>query len=264
MDPIGRIRSILSKYVSPITGEALIAAALRRLRPGARDLSPANLERILQALDRGIDLFVAEDRRAALRAELAALAPAAPAPLSLEIRDEADVERARQLAAGLCERLGARPSSTWKVVSGVVALANRLAARPSAGHIEVIPLPDPPSGVRVRAIDRDGPPTRPPAAPGQRPPASGPPHPSAGATPTPRPPPGLPAPSPRAPAGAATPTPRPPPGVTPASTPRPPPGAFDAAMPTIRRVADRFDVRGVGNRTHVEFDVWFSNVQRSQ
>jgi hypothetical protein len=233
MDPIGRIRSILSNYVSPITGEALIAAALRRLRPGVHDFSAQNLERIVGALDRGIDLFVAEERRAALRAELAALTPAVPAPLALEIKGEADVERARALASGLCERLGARPSSTWKVASGVVALASRLAERPLPGQIEVIPLSDSPRGVRVRATDREIPAAR-----------------SSGQTvPPPRP-------SSHAPVS---------PTASPASRPAPPAspsGVLDGALPTIRRVADRFDVRGVGNRTHVEFDVWFSKIQR--
>jgi hypothetical protein len=237
MDPIGHIRSILSNYVSPITGEALIAAALRRLRPGAHELKAASLERVVRALDRGIDLFVAEERRAALRAELAALTPGAreareaPGPLALEIKGEDDIERARSMASGLCEQLGARPSATWKVASGVVALASRLAARPSPGQIEVIPLPDAPRGVRVRAVDREA------AAP--RASSSVPP--------------------PGEPASAA----RPPPAA-PRPASKPPAGALDGAMPTIRRVADRFDVRGVGNRTHVEFDVWFSNAQESR
>lgn len=234
MDPIGRIRSILSNYVSPITGEALISAALRRLRPGAHELKAASLERVVRALDRGIDLFVAEDRRAALRAELAALAPevrAAPGPLALEIKGEDDIERARSMASGLCEQLGARPSATWKVASGVVALASRLAARPSPGQIEVIPLPDPPRGVRVRAVDREAPAPRASSS----------------------------APPPGEPASATRPT-----AAAPRPAPKPPAGALDGAMSTIRRVADRIDVRGVGNRTHVEFDVWFSNAQESR
>ncbi|HEU4532537.1 MAG TPA: hypothetical protein VFS00_00420 [Polyangiaceae bacterium] len=268
MDPIGSIRSILSKYVSPITGEAIIAGALRRLRPGASELGAANLERVVRALDRGIDLFVVEDRRAALRAELAAFMPAVPsvpAPLTLEINDEGDVERARELASSFCERMGAPPSSTWKVVSGVVALAGQLAALPSPGLLEILPLPDLPRGVRVRAVGRYAPPGegRTPLGTPRLPP-------SASRTPlgTPRPPPAAgPSASPPA-AGEARSSPAPPPprpssSVPPASpVPPAPPGIFDGASPTIRRVADRFDVTDVGNRTHVEFDVWFSSMQR--
>ncbi|MCU0684243.1 MAG: hypothetical protein MUF34_18715 [Polyangiaceae bacterium] len=259
MDPIGRIRSILSNYVSPITGEAIIAGAVRRLRPGAHDRGAANLERIMRALDRGIDLFVVEERRAALRAELAELVPSVPEPLALEIRDESDVERARELTSSLCERMGARPSSTWKVVSGVVALASQLSSRPSLGLIEVIPMPDPPRGVRVRAVGRQAPlpEARTPAGTPRLPPVS------------PRPPPPgsrLPAARERSssvpPVAGGRSSLQPPPATPSSSTPVTAPGALDGALPTIRRVADRFDVRGVGNRTHVEFDVWFSSIQR--
>jgi hypothetical protein len=273
MDPTRRIRSILLKYVSPITGEAIVAAGLRAVRLGAGDLRAANLARLVRALDQGIELFVAEGRRPALRAELAALAPDLPAPLTVEVCTEADVERARALASALCERLGARPSATWKVSSGVVALASRLASRRSCGVIEMIPLDEAPHGVRVRAVDGDknrtaqphpsGPPparTRPslPPEPAAARPRSSAPPPRAGASvPPPRAGASVPPGSPSRPRSNAPPHPpaRPRPSA-------PPPNALDGALPTLRCVADRFDVSAVGNRTHVEFDVWFAGLRR--
>jgi serine/threonine-protein kinase RsbT len=100
--------------------------------------------------------FVKAADHAALRRSLSALEPAPEyvPPDLVTIAQEPDISMARNIARGMCERMGAPSLSMQKVATIVSELARNIVSYTDGGSVELIPSSTPRPRIVIRAVDR--------------------------------------------------------------------------------------------------------------
>jgi serine/threonine-protein kinase RsbT len=139
--------------MSPLNARALLNRIAQAATEEGRSLSTIDL---VNALLDNTQLFVTNGSGQELRSKLLALrsGPSTVEPIVVEIKNEADVSRARLAARELCEALGARRLAMQQVATAVSELARNIALYTPGGSISLEPIPGDPPRMRIIAEDR--------------------------------------------------------------------------------------------------------------
>lgn len=157
MSPVyNKILLALEKHVSRVTARGVLDQALQHagLRPD--QLGQQHLSRVLPRVLRGVQIFVQASSHATLRRDLTALEPTPEyvPPDLVSIVQERDISAARNLARGMCERMGAPSLAMQKVATIVSELARNIISYTPGGSLELIPSNAPRPRIVIRAVDR--------------------------------------------------------------------------------------------------------------
>ena len=139
--------------MSPLNARALLNRISQAAANEGRALSTDDL---IHALLDNTALFVTNGSGHELRSKLLALraGPSKVESIVVEIKNEADVSRARLAARELCEALGARRLAMQQVATAVSELARNIALYTPGGSISLEPIPGDPPRMRIIAEDR--------------------------------------------------------------------------------------------------------------
>jgi serine/threonine-protein kinase RsbT len=153
-----RIRLVLEKYVSRVTARGVLDQSLHHAGLRPEQLAQQHLSRVLPRLLRGVQIFVPASSHPALRRDLAALEPTPEyvPPDLVSIVQERDISTARNLARGMCERMGAPGLAMQKVATIVSELARNIVTYTPGGSLELIPKSAPRPRIVIRAVDKGG------------------------------------------------------------------------------------------------------------
>lgn len=151
-----RVLSVLGKHVSRVTARSVLDLALQQNGVRREQLADVHLPRLSRRLLGAIQPFLKADGHAALRRELSALeaAPKYVPPDLVTIAQESDISTARNLARGMCERMGAPSLSIQKVATIVSELARNIVSYTPGGSLELIPSSTSPARIVIRAVDK--------------------------------------------------------------------------------------------------------------
>lgn len=153
--------AVLVRYVSPATAQTILSVARQRagVAGTCAQLTRDQLGEMLEAIDRNLVFFLGDQSRAKrCRRELEALAAVttgrtAPGALSLKIRVEEDISRARNEARQLAAALGFTVMGQTRLMTAVSELARNIFQYATEGQIDLTPTTAPP-GVEIVATDR--------------------------------------------------------------------------------------------------------------
>ena len=153
-----RVLGVLEKYVSRVTARALLDQSLQHNGIRREELADQQLGRVLKRIAGGVQVFIKPADQAALRRDLSALEPppAYVPPDLVTIVHERDISTARNIARGMCERMGAPSLAMQKVATIVSELARNIVsyATGGAGSVELIPSSTPRPRIVIRAVDK--------------------------------------------------------------------------------------------------------------
>jgi serine/threonine-protein kinase RsbT len=147
-----QLADILGRFVSAINATGMLRRAMREANLQSEQLTEQDLPRLVRALEVGINLFVADDRRAEVLEELQRFAGRVHTPRTITIASEQDVAEARTLARRLCEDLGARSLDSQKVATAVSELTRNILIYAGSGRVELVPA-SAPTAIKVLASD---------------------------------------------------------------------------------------------------------------
>lgn len=155
-DTAASLLPILQRYVSQVNAQVLLQRAVRESGARSSDLAPQELQRVCTQLERGVQLFVDpsrwEEARRLLR-QACGIKDLDLAPVTMEVRSEADVSRTRAQGRRLCEEMGAAGLSVQKVTTIISELARNIVSYTPGGEIELIPRTTPDPRMVVCATD---------------------------------------------------------------------------------------------------------------
>jgi serine/threonine-protein kinase RsbT len=153
-----RVLAVLEKYVSRVTARALLDQSLHHSGIRREELADQQLVRVLRRITGGVQVFVKPADQPSLRRDLSALEPAPEyvPPDLVTIGHERDISTARNLARGMCERMGAPSLAMQKVATIVSELARNIVSYASngSGSVELIPSTTPRPRIVIRAVDK--------------------------------------------------------------------------------------------------------------
>jgi serine/threonine-protein kinase RsbT len=162
---LGPILAVLTRYVSPPTAHSIAKLAQRRVPGGEGPFDKKLACAMLEPIEKQLRLYVEDPKKrveciVALRALLAvpAAAEAHAPPISrvtLHIRAEEDITRARTAARDLAAQAGFTANGQRRVVTAVSELVRNVAQYAREGHVELEAVSEPP-GIEIFAQD-DGP-----------------------------------------------------------------------------------------------------------
>jgi serine/threonine-protein kinase RsbT len=150
---------VLKRYVSAPTAHSIIKLARQRAGSFDARLDKAQVRAMLGSIELNLRLFLEDaPRRAECCAALRALAGGAEedeavGPLSVAVRAEDDISRARLGARDLAVRLGFTTTGQTRVVTAVSELARNIVQYAGEGSLELEPTTSPP-GLAITATDR--------------------------------------------------------------------------------------------------------------
>ncbi len=144
----------LSRYLSRVNAELTLDRALRRMELTKASLGEAHLHRLVNELERSLNLFVERGRLPHLLDELRRheRAPSISDRV-VNVADDAGLSEARIVAREICQNLGAASTVTQKVATLVSELARNIILYAKQGRIELSPAVDGRRRIVVRAID---------------------------------------------------------------------------------------------------------------
>jgi serine/threonine-protein kinase RsbT len=152
-----RVISVLLRYLSPSTVDAVMRRALRDANVSSELLGPANMASVIPNLERGIRLFVAPDKQEQLRSDLMMLSSKVlkvPQRQTVAVLLEEHISDARMLARGMCAEVGARTIVAQKAATIVSELARNIVSYTPGGAIELAIIEGPPKRLRIKATDQ--------------------------------------------------------------------------------------------------------------
>jgi serine/threonine-protein kinase RsbT len=151
-----RVLAVLEKYVSRVTARAVLDLALQHNGIRREDLAEQQLPRVLKRAVNGVQVFVKAADHASLRRDLSALEPVPEyvPPDLVAIGHERDISTARNVARGMCERMGAPSLAMQKVATVVSELARNIVSYTPGGSVELIPSTTPRPRIVIRAVDK--------------------------------------------------------------------------------------------------------------
>jgi serine/threonine-protein kinase RsbT len=159
------ITTVLNEYVGTIVARSIVSGAANACGVDPLELSPMQIPCLLQALDNGVQAFVAEPTRqrecsARLRSlmesngYLLANATATSTRMVVDINEEFDIVTARNHTKTICDDLGFGASEQVKIATVVSELARNIHAYVGRGRIELEIVTTPRRGIEIRAIDQ--------------------------------------------------------------------------------------------------------------
>ncbi|MCH9684424.1 MAG: ATP-binding protein [Deltaproteobacteria bacterium] len=150
-----RILDVLGRYMSRLHSEMTLRRAIKKVGIDARLEDASAYPRLAAALETSLRLFTTDGEVATAVGELReVLTPEQPVAVKVELRSEADMSLARQVARSLAEKMGARSFAAQKFTTVVSELARNIVQYAGQGEIELSPLTDQMRGLRVCAVDR--------------------------------------------------------------------------------------------------------------
>ncbi|WP_426751048.1 ATP-binding protein [Myxococcus sp. Y35] len=157
---------VLQQFMSETAARLVLRGTLEPLRLSLDTVTPAELPRIIEALEPATRHFVDPSRKAQMMAQLKLLLvshPAANAPAAVSapevrpttylVRTEADASHARLAARIMCETMGGRGFECQKVATAVSELARNQISYAGGGTIHLAPQLSPKRVLRVSAED---------------------------------------------------------------------------------------------------------------
>ncbi|MFI5297614.1 MAG: ATP-binding protein [Polyangiales bacterium] len=160
-DPTDAVLAVLTRYVSSPTAQTILNVA--RQRAGVRDaqLTWSKLPDVLASIERSVAFFLADPAKAkSCRNDVLVLATmrVAPAParavrISVQVRIEDDLPRARNEAKQLAVMVGFSLVGQTRLMTAVSELARNIVQYAGQGQIDLIPSSSP-RGVEIIASDR--------------------------------------------------------------------------------------------------------------
>lgn len=158
-DVLDSMIGVLKGYVSPPTAQSIVSVARQRTGLSGTAVTRANLRDMLPSIERSLAFFLSSPELAGrCRRELSALASAPvasadPAAVTVKIRVEDDIARARVEARSLCVALGFSVVGQTRFMTAVSELARNIVQYAGDGQIELTPT-SAPRGVEIVARDR--------------------------------------------------------------------------------------------------------------
>lgn len=155
-----QVRGVLMGYVSSITADSVLKAALRRAGRSTTDIDRDGVdEPIVAELGRGLAFFLSSDRDR--QESIAKLSAVMQQPVvgrgatsaSVEITDESCIVDARTQARALARDLGFCKVDQAKIATCVSELARNVYAYAKRGRLDLVPVSAPRSGLRVVSTD---------------------------------------------------------------------------------------------------------------
>jgi serine/threonine-protein kinase RsbT len=158
-DILGDVLGVLAGHVSPPTAQSILSVARHRTGAASAQLTRDQLREMLDSIERSLVFFLDDPARAkSCRRALEALASApssraAPTAVTLKIRVEEDIARARSEARRLATALGFSVAGQTRLMTAVSELARNIIQYAGEGQIDLAPNHEPP-GVEIVAKDR--------------------------------------------------------------------------------------------------------------
>jgi serine/threonine-protein kinase RsbT len=158
-DVLEQVLAVLCRYVTRTTAQSILTVARGRLRMASGQVTAAQLNELVEQIERATRLFVNDPVRSAeCKRALAALASGAgaaaiPPPLSIAIKVENDIARARADARNLAGTMGFSSSGQTRLATIVSELARNIVQYAKEGQIDLKPGMTP-RGVEIVAKDR--------------------------------------------------------------------------------------------------------------
>ncbi len=131
--------AVLARYMSGVNAHSVVGRAVRQASLDEDRLSARDMPVLMATLDRGIRRFVEPDRQAMLLQELDALAGphAKPSTVTVVIRSEPDISRARVIVKEMCERFRFKSYVTQRAATRVSELARTIVSYTQGASIEI-------------------------------------------------------------------------------------------------------------------------------
>lgn len=153
------ILRVLTTYLSPIVAKSILSVSVSRARVDPERPRPGDHLKLASELKKGVQAFTddAEQQRecvARLSELLAERAPKKPAcvhPVSIEVREEADIVTARSRGTELCLQLGFPKVVQVKVATAISELARNIVQYAGEGEITISSMEN---GIEVVARDQ--------------------------------------------------------------------------------------------------------------
>lgn len=138
MDP-KRVLDVLTRYVSAINAQGLLARAMRPTATPGRPLKDGEARELLARLEQSSRLFVQPNRLPDLTRELRALLPPmTTAPRRIELTTERDLSAALQAAREVGQAMGARPLTVQAIATIASELARNVVSYTPGGALELV------------------------------------------------------------------------------------------------------------------------------
>lgn len=166
----GEILAILRRYLSEPTSRSLLTSAARRANVRLEVLSRADIPQLVQQLGPGLNIFLQEPEKLQNCKSLLALvavdngpsvvsAPEVPVEsrpdgISVPIRAEHDIVRARTLGKDMAKQLGFSEVVQTKVATAVSELARNIFQYAGTGEIRIRRIEGRKRGIEVVARDQ--------------------------------------------------------------------------------------------------------------
>lgn len=154
---------ILKEYVGTIFARCIVRLSTNRAGLTFDGLDRCKTNRLLAELDFGLRNYIKDStKRDECRDRLVGLirqrgatddAPAVPSTTLVEIKEEADIVRARSAGRQLCQALGFPTTIQIRVATAISELARNIVQYVGRGSIEVRSITVPQPGIEVVAID---------------------------------------------------------------------------------------------------------------
>ena len=159
-DVTDAVLGVLQRYASPTVAQSVLGVARQRARISGTQITREQLGDMLDAIERSLVFYVGDGNQAKrCRRELEALTMPASGPVSaprlvtLRIRGEDDLVRARAEARSFAAAHGFTTVGQTRVMTAVSELARNIAQYAGEGQIDITPTTAPP-GLEIVAKDR--------------------------------------------------------------------------------------------------------------
>jgi serine/threonine-protein kinase RsbT len=149
------------RFLSSVNTRAILNQVLTECQRSQADLTQRDLRMLTPKLERALAIFLDASQRAALRADIEALAAggtgakstATMASRRINIKTEQDIAEARSIGRQMCLDLKARSFNVQKVATVVSELARNIVSYSTGGYVELIPQTTSPPSVTIIATD---------------------------------------------------------------------------------------------------------------
>jgi serine/threonine-protein kinase RsbT len=153
---------VLARHTSKIVAKAILDDCCRRCRIQGGRIRGEDLPRVMAELEKGLALFLKDERKKALcLADLAAVpgtsaaaSVAPPEEIHLDVKTENDIVRARTLARDLCLRLGFSLGEQTKVATVVSELTRNVVMYAGGGKASFLALRGDRPGIHIVVEDQ--------------------------------------------------------------------------------------------------------------
>jgi serine/threonine-protein kinase RsbT len=151
-----QIEAVLAQFLSPAVRKSVIDCGARQAKVDPAYAREGDLRRLLVEVKRGVKLFVRDQAQLdRCIAELGELDHAAPAPrdITIEVRNEEDVLRARSAGRELCMEHLVSDVLQTKIVTAISELGRNIVRYAGSGEIVVRSITSPMRAIEIIAQD---------------------------------------------------------------------------------------------------------------